>query len=43
MSYFKINEYKFVIFDNEIFVECEVFYIEFYENVIYCLKVYFFS
>ena len=43
MSHFKINEHKFVTSDNEILAECEAFYTELHENVIYRLKVNSFS
>ena len=43
MNYYKINEHKFVTSDNEILAECEAFYTELHENVIYRLKVNFFS
>ena len=43
MNYYKINEHKFVTSDNEILAECETFYTELYENVIYRLKVNSFS
>ena len=43
MSHFKINEHKFVTSDNEILAECEVFYTELHEDVIYRLKVNSFS
>lgn len=43
MNYYKINEHKFVTSDNEIFAECETFYTELHENVIYRLKVNSFS
>ena len=39
MSHYKINEHKFVTSDNEILAECEAFYKELHENVIYRLKV----
>ena len=42
ISHFKINEHKFVTSDNEILAECEAFYTELHENVIYRLKVNFF-
>ena len=43
MNYYKINEHKFVTSDNEILAECEAFYTELHENVIYRLKMNFFS
>lgn len=43
MNYYKINEQKFVTSDNEILAECETFYTELHENVIYRLKVNSFS
>lgn len=43
MSHYKINEHKFVTSDNEILSECEAFYTELHENVIYRLKVNSFS
>lgn len=43
MSHYKINEHKFVTSDNEILAECEAFYTELHENVIYRLKSEFFQ
>ena len=43
MSHYKINEHKFVTSDSEILAECEAFYTELHENVIYRLKVNSFS
>ena len=43
MNYYKINEHKFVTSNNEILAECETFYTELHENVIYRLKVNSFS
>ena len=43
MSHYKINEHKFVTSGNEILAECEAFYTELHENVIYRLKVNSFS
>lgn len=43
MSHYKINEHEFVTSDNEILAECEAFYTELHENVIYRLKVNSFS